>query len=547
MISALTDARAADTGRDSQHLEAELEVEDKERRWRPTVWFNPWMYQSGEQVWAGLAHEIIDQVTQRMSRLEREQFWLHLNRSRVDEQAVRRRVYSLILDRMISWVIAAVVAGIVWAVAATRLDAAWVNWLLIIAPGLLGVGGIAARQQVLAKPAAASLEQIVSTRDTTRGIAQTIVKNGYGDLVETADYQSKAGFFYLMHRDIVRVLQLVATEKRPLVILIDDLDRCGPDTVVQVIEAINLFLAGQLPNCIFVIAMDPEVVAAHIEIAYSALAERLASQSGDAATADFRLGWRFLEKIIQLPLTLPEMDEPNLDTFYTSLFDPETTDADAGMAPPVEEKPAGLASSGADGGAARSAAEGRPAEAEIAKAQRQIGSAPDAALGSTAALLGLGEAGREAARRAVEERLTSGSPDVRKAIGLGMKSLTANPREIKRFVNLFKFLVVINNERGLRGLPTADSLNCLAKIAVLVQRWPALMARLSDYGPTHTRECLKLIEEHHAEGDSAAGSLDTQIASQGLDPALCKALVEPELIAVLQERPRISGSCLGLL
>jgi KAP family P-loop domain len=41
---------------------------EDERRWRPTVWFNPWMYQTGEQVWAGLAHEIITQITGRAGR-----------------------------------------------------------------------------------------------------------------------------------------------------------------------------------------------------------------------------------------------------------------------------------------------------------------------------------------------------------------------------------------------------------------------------------------------------------------------------------------------
>ncbi|MFC7643536.1 P-loop NTPase fold protein [Streptosporangium lutulentum] len=41
-----------------------------------------------------------------------------------------------------------------------------------------------------------------------------------------------------------QVLDLVATEERPLVVFVDDLDRCSPGTVAQVIEAINLFLAA---------------------------------------------------------------------------------------------------------------------------------------------------------------------------------------------------------------------------------------------------------------------------------------------------------------
>ena len=68
------------------------------------------MYQTGEQVWAGLAHEIITQITERMSRGEQEHFWLHLNLKRVDEQAVRRKIYALLLNRVVPYAIAGLFA-----------------------------------------------------------------------------------------------------------------------------------------------------------------------------------------------------------------------------------------------------------------------------------------------------------------------------------------------------------------------------------------------------------------------------------------------------
>jgi hypothetical protein len=58
---------------------------------RATVWFNAWMYQSAEQVWAGLADAIITQLTARMPRRERERFWAQLNLRRIDGSVVRRR------------------------------------------------------------------------------------------------------------------------------------------------------------------------------------------------------------------------------------------------------------------------------------------------------------------------------------------------------------------------------------------------------------------------------------------------------------------------
>ena len=48
-------------------LRAQVAGYPQSGEWRPTAWFNPWVYQSGEQVWAGLAGEIIGQVTSRLA------------------------------------------------------------------------------------------------------------------------------------------------------------------------------------------------------------------------------------------------------------------------------------------------------------------------------------------------------------------------------------------------------------------------------------------------------------------------------------------------
>ena len=50
--------------------------------------------------------------------------------------------------------------------------------------------------------------------------------------------------------------------------------------------------------------MEPEMVAAHVEAAYGNLVEKLEQTSGTTAQS-FDLGWRFLEKIVQLPLAMP--------------------------------------------------------------------------------------------------------------------------------------------------------------------------------------------------------------------------------------------------
>gem|GEM_PF-5417636 len=289
--------------------------------WRPTVWFNPWMYQNGEQVWAGLAHEIISQVTSRLPRAERERFWLELNLSRIDREAVRGRAYHLALTRLapvaLGLVATVVLTGALLA-AAALLPA--LGTFLGNAAAAVGSAGsavvVAAGALRLARFFGESADNafrgLVTQPDLLGpGAAEGLVN----EAAATPGYRARTGFLHLVQTDMRQVLDLVATAERPLVVFVDDLDRCSSATVAQVIEAINLFLAGEFPNCVFVLAMEPEVVAAHVEAAYPELAGTLpgGGRSG--------LGWRFLEKIVQLPLSVPLLDDADrLPAFVRALL-----------------------------------------------------------------------------------------------------------------------------------------------------------------------------------------------------------------------------------
>ncbi|WP_433261317.1 KAP family P-loop NTPase fold protein [Actinosynnema sp. CS-041913] len=80
-------------------------------------------------------------------------------------------------------------------------------------------------------------------------------------------------------------------ERRQLVVFIDDLDRCSPDNVVQVLEAIRLYLDA--PGLAFVIGYDQAVVG-----------EALARARESFANA----GHLYLEKIIQVDYAMPVPD-----------------------------------------------------------------------------------------------------------------------------------------------------------------------------------------------------------------------------------------------
>ncbi len=78
-----------------------------------------------------------------------------------------------------------------------------------------------------------------------------------------------------------------------VVVLVDDLDRCLPPAVMATLEAIKLFLA--VPKMVFVIAADQDMVR-------DAIAASLAASNRKDSFAG-----RYLEKIVQLPISLPRL------------------------------------------------------------------------------------------------------------------------------------------------------------------------------------------------------------------------------------------------
>lgn len=89
-----------------------------------------------------------------------------------------------------------------------------------------------------------------------------------------------------------------------LVLFVDDLDRCLPERTVEVLEAIKLFL--DVPGCIFVLGVDPAKVQEGIRLRYG---ETFAAGEG----ADY------LEKIIQVPFILPDIEAQDMRHFVEQL------------------------------------------------------------------------------------------------------------------------------------------------------------------------------------------------------------------------------------
>ena len=105
---------------------------------------------------------------------------------------------------------------------------------------------------------------------------------------------------------------------RRVVVLVDDLDRCLPDTVVDTLETMRLFLS--VPKMSFVIAADEDRVA-------DALRDRYPEADGSAGEteAPARL---YLHKIVQTTLRLPALSRFDTEAYLLLLLLQRRTEAD---------------------------------------------------------------------------------------------------------------------------------------------------------------------------------------------------------------------------
>ena len=113
--------------------------------------------------------------------------------------------------------------------------------------------------------------------------------------------------------DFKKMLDRSKIEK--LVVIIDDLDRCTPDRLIENLEAIKLFL--NVDKTAFVIGADPRIVRHAIELRYKTDG---IENSSDVESRNERIVSDYLEKLIQVPYYLPKLTDNEVETYLSLLF-----------------------------------------------------------------------------------------------------------------------------------------------------------------------------------------------------------------------------------
>ena len=202
-----------------------------------------------------------------------------------------------------------------------------INWMRVIG---FGVKNIAAPLVTASLTSGVSLipqlyEWVKGFSEDPQKIAGVIKGLDYDEFrkkfLETSDdpdmkakYQAVREF----REDFKELLE--ASNVKKLIVLIDDLDRCLPDRIIDNLEAIKLFL--NVENTAFIIGADPRIVRDAIRHRYKGLIERDIEEENKRVIVDY------LEKLIQVPYTLPKLSDTEVETYITLLFCEELLDND---------------------------------------------------------------------------------------------------------------------------------------------------------------------------------------------------------------------------
>lgn len=391
-----------------------------------TVWFNAWKYENTNQVWAGLADAIINQVTDRMDPLEKEKFFLQLNLRRVDaakiRQDVQQHVISVALDatKKILWVLGSLTVTAIISLLITTIKH-MPAWYFIIPGG----------SSLAALYAACKAWKIWGDAKEKENNKPAVIN--MRNYLSIPNYYNELGFVHAVEADVRRILACIP-ENRPLVIFIDDLDRCSPTKVTQVVEGVNLFLAGDF-NALFVMGMDSEMVAAALYVAHQSVADCLPREVG------VPVGWHFMDKFVQLPFIIPPCSKQFQQQYLESLYIEDVNSQNLLTAAP-QSNPQNTS---------HAYATDNETEPSILTVERIEG------------IINEGFAS-----------FNDSNPEIRIILQQALAYFNGNPRELKRFVNAFRLHYSIWWTLRSQGQPLV-SLNQLLRWTVFTMKWPEVV------------------------------------------------------------------------
>jgi hypothetical protein len=296
----------------------------------------------------------------------------------------------------------------------------------------------------------AGLEADVETRRQRVGIAarHTNLLEFVRQRLDGRYYEDQLGLLHQVKSDLEQLSVALLSKDEPMreifprggprvFLLIDDLDRCPPNKVVEVLEAVQLLV--KTPLFVVLIAMDVRYVTRALEKEYVGVLTRGGAPSG----------LDYIEKIIQVPYRVRPAPRAATEGFLRS---------EMGVKEVSGDPDAVLGDEGGGGLGIRL----DDSAADVAPEQGRLG----AALAADTEL------------RVLPTETVEFTEDDYRLISASCAEFEVSPRTMKRLVNVLKLLKIIWYRRGLDDGPPGDVKKTMLAVLAVAARYPEVMRHL---------------------------------------------------------------------
>ena len=275
--------------------------------------------------------------------------------------------------------------------------------------------------------------------------------------LDSGKYDEELGFMNQVQKDFQDLTDALLTRRKGdddlfprgkprIVLFIDDLDRCPPQRVVEVLEAAQLLVKTRL--FVIVLAIDVRYVTRALEKEY----RHVLIRNGEPSGLDY------IEKIIQVPYRVRPI-QPNVMIDYlrpqmnVAIQEPEAEEA-------VEITPS---------------AEAETVQPTVEEISKDDAPRAEPAPEQTAPPAEITSPPASRPIQKVPTRIVEFEPDEPGLLAECCNAVVVSPRSAKRLINVFKLLKIIWQRRGMNGGPPGEVKRAMLMLLSFSARFPEAM------------------------------------------------------------------------
>lgn len=250
-----------------QNIHTQINHEDKKD---VIVSFNVWEYAGSDVLWAGLVQQIFTKVESKFTRTEI-RIYQYLTYVFLKKNTLQKCLF------IFGWIIRVLLVVISSALLYLLVDSSIQETLSsdIVIGGFFGVSILSIVPSIII------------------GIINLCKDVGKEISVKSGKIKEQLGFMADVKSELEMLFAFLRSKKSKLIVFIDDLDRCPPERIIKMIDAMMLLLSNPNFPCLSYITIDPKILIGAIESHYDSM-----------GNYDIK-GFEYIDKLIQIPFYIP--------------------------------------------------------------------------------------------------------------------------------------------------------------------------------------------------------------------------------------------------